>query len=139
MLLMILGIVIIAAVAWYIISLPSDVPVDQGSRNAIDNIVHWFSAQLGHRWPFVLMIIISLLIVIFIMSTGCTINIGNNIWWIFGITTLTMLIILTWKWRREYLSQNYQDLGISTKQYYTEFGLIIALLLLNAGIIWMKI
>jgi FtsH-binding integral membrane protein len=139
MLLMMLGIAIVAAVAWYIISLPSNIPIDQGSKNAIDNITHWFSSQLGHRWPFVLMIIISLLIVIFIMSSGCTITVGDNIWWVFGLTTLTLLVLLTWKWRQEYLSQNYQDLGISKTQYYVEFGLIIALLLLNAGLMWVKL
>lgn len=136
---MILGIAIVITVALYIVNLPSDIPIDQGSKNAIDNITHWFSSQLGHRWPFVLMIIIILLIVIFIMSTGCTININDNIWWVFGMTTLALLVLLTWKWRQEYLSQNYQDLGISKTQYYVEFGLIITLLLLNAGLVWIKL
>ena len=139
MLLMILGILIVAAVALYIIRLPGDITVDKASKNAISNITHWLSSQLGHQWPFVLMIIVALFIVIFIMSAGCTININEKIWWIFGITTMAILILLTWKWRREYLSQNYQDLGISKNQYYIELGLIIALLLLNAGVIWFKI
>lgn len=139
MLLMILGIIIIALVALYIISLPSNIPIDQGSKNAINNITHWLSSQLGYRWPFILIVIVSLLIVILILTTGCDIHIPENIWWIFGLFTLSILVLLTWRWRQNYFSQNYQDLGISTTQYYIEFGLIIALFIINIMVIWFKI
>jgi nucleoside recognition membrane protein YjiH len=139
MLLLILGIAIVAAVAWYILTLPKDINVDQASRNAVDNIIHWLSSQLGPRWPVVIMIVIALLIVIFIMSTGCSITINDKIWWVFGLTTVVLLVLLSWKWRQEYLSQNYQDLGISKTQYYVELGLVVALLLLNAGVILWKV
>lgn len=136
---MIIGIIVVAAVALYILSLPSHIAVDRGSKNAIDNLTHWFSAHLGHRWPYILMTIIGLLIVIFLLATGCNIHVSGDLWAFFSVTTLALAVVLTWRWRQEYLSQHYADLGISKTQYYVEFGLIVLLLVLNVGIVlWTK-
>ena len=139
MLSLIIGIIVVAAVAVYIISLPSHIAVDRGSKNAIANLTHWFSAQLGHRWPFILMLIIGLLIVILLLATGCHIHASGELWAFFSVTTMALAVMLTWRWRQEYLSQNYADLGISKSQYYLEFGLIVLLLVFNAGVmLWTK-
>ena len=139
MLLIIIGLSIIAAAAWYIFSLHRDISVDQSSVNAIDNVSHWFSSQLGHQWPFVMTIIVGLLIVILILSGGCSITINENVWWVIGVLTVVALALATQRWRTEYLSQNYRELGISKKQYYFELGLIVCLLLMNIVVIWLKI
>lgn len=136
LLMSIIGLAIVIAVGWYIMSLLKDIHTDQASKNAINNISHWLSSQLGYQW---LLVIVVLLIITFVMSSGCTINVSEKIWWMVGMTTLAVLVLLTWKWRQEYLSQNYQELGISKTQYYVEFGLIVTLLILNTGIIVFKI
>ena len=101
------------------------------SKRALDNVILWFQEYLGPNWPIVLMIVIALLVVILIMTMGCTITVPDSLWIVITLLLLTIITYMTYQWRQEYLSQTYRDLGISKTQFYVELAIIVCLLVAN--------
>lgn len=67
---MVLGIIIIVVilVVWVIFQTPLNLPVQQGSIDALNNMSHWMSEKLGPNWPIILSIMVILLLMVLMLT-----------------------------------------------------------------------
>jgi hypothetical protein len=117
-------VVLVAGLAWYLLSIPRTIVPDKQSEDALANISHWFGQVLGPNWPMILSVIVALLVIIIILSENITINVPTDVGKIVSLFIVGIGTLLTVKWRQHHVNN-------TTAAYYIELALIITLLILN--------